>query len=104
GSDAPDLPLPYIQEAYRLLATQQTDAVFGPSRDGGYYLLGLRQVWPQLFADIPWGSASVLELSLAAARDTGLTAVLLPEWQDIDTVEDLRAFQERNRVTSMETA
>jgi len=103
GSDAPDLPLSYIQEAYRQLATQQTDAVFGPSRDGGYYLLGLRQLWPQLFTDIPWGSASVLELSLAAARDTGLTAFLLPEWQDIDTVDDLQAFQEQNRVTSMET-
>ncbi|MGB9080528.1 MAG: TIGR04282 family arsenosugar biosynthesis glycosyltransferase, partial [Desulfuromonadaceae bacterium] len=46
GSDAPDLPLLYIQEAYRLLGALQTDAVFGPSRDGGYYLLGLRQVWP----------------------------------------------------------
>jgi uncharacterized protein len=104
GSDAPDLPLSYILEAYQLLATQQTDVVFGPSRDGGYYLLGLRQVWPQLFANIPWSSAAVLEQSLAAARDSGLTAALLPEWQDIDTLEDLQAFQERNRLTlSMET-
>ena len=104
GSDAPDLPLSYIQEAYRLLATQQTDVVFGPSRDGGYYLLGLRQVWPQLFADIPWSSADVLEQSLAAALDSGLTVAQLPEWQDIDTLEDLKAFQERNRLTeSMET-
>ena len=105
GSDAPDLPFPYIQEAYRLLATQQTDAVFGPSRDGGYYLLGMRKIWPQLFSGIPWSSADVLAQSLAAARDSGLTAALLPEWQDIDTVEDLNAFQERNRLTvSTETA
>lgn len=97
GSDAPDLPLSYIQEAYRLLETRQTDVVFGPSRDGGYYLLGLRQVCPDLFTNILWSSAAVLEQSLAAARDSGLTATLLPEWQDIDTLEDLRAFQERNR-------
>ena len=97
GSDAPDLPLPYIQEAYRLLATQQADAVFGPSRDGGYYLLGMRKIWPQLFRNIPWSSADVLEQSLTAARESGLTAALLPEWQDIDTVEDLQAFQERNQ-------
>jgi uncharacterized protein len=104
GSDAPDLPLSYIQEAYRLLAGQQTDIVFGPSMDGGYYLLGLRRVWPQLFADIPWSSADVLEKSLAAALDSGLTVAQLPEWQDIDTLEDLKAFQERNRLTeSMET-
>lgn len=103
GSDAPDLPLSYIQEAYRLLATQPVDAVLGPCRDGGYYLLGLRHVWPQLFTGIPWSSAKVLEQSLAAAHDTGLTAALLSEWQDIDTVEDLLAFQERNRLpVSME--
>jgi rSAM/selenodomain-associated transferase 1 len=104
GSDAPDLPLSYIQEAYQLLAAQQTDIVFGPSRDGGYYLLGLRQVWAQLFMNIPWSSAAVLEQSLAAALDSGLTAALLPEWQDIDTLEDLNAFHERNRIMlSMET-
>jgi len=104
GSDAPDLPLSYIQEAYRLLATQQTDIVFGPSRDGGYYLLGLRQVWPQLFTDIPWSSTDVLERSLTTARDSGLTASLLPEWQDIDTLEDLHAFRKRTRLKfTMET-
>lgn len=97
GSDAPDLPLPYIREAFRLLATRQADTVFGPSRDGGYYLLGMRKIWPQLFRNIPWSSADVLEQSLAAARDSGLTAALLPEWQDIDTAEDLQAYQERNQ-------
>jgi rSAM/selenodomain-associated transferase 1 len=103
GSDAPDLPLSYILEANQLLASQ-TDVVFGPSRDGGYYLLGLRQVWSKLFTNIPWSSADVLEQSLVAARDSGLSTALLPEWQDIDTLEDLYAFQERNRLTvSMET-
>lgn len=98
GSDAPDLPLSYVEGAYRLLEARQTDAVFGPCRDGGYYLLGLRQVWPQLFAAISWSSASVLEQSLAAAHNSGVTTALLPEWQDIDTLEDLHAFQERKRV------
>jgi rSAM/selenodomain-associated transferase 1 len=105
GSDAPDLPLSYIEDAYRVLEAGQTDVVLGPCRDGGYYLLGMRRVWPQLFTNIPWSSADVLELSLAAARSAGLTTVLLPEWQDIDTVADLHAFRERNRVPhSMETA
>lgn len=97
GSDAPDLPLLYIQEAYRILATMLTDAVFGPSRDGGYYLLGMRQLCTQFFADISWSTSSVLEQSLAAASDSGLTTALLPEWQDIDTVEDLHAYRDRNR-------
>ena len=101
GSDAPDLPLSYIQDAFQLLETQQADAVFGPSSDGGYYLLGLKAVLPQLFMHIPWSSAAVLEQSLTAARESGLTAVLLPEWQDIDTVEDLNAFHERQRLAAL---
>lgn len=104
GSDAPDLPLSYIEEAYRLLATQQTDVVFGPSMDGGYYLIGMRRVLPELFADIPWSTADVLEQSLEAARHSGLRTALLPEWQDIDTYEDFKAFRHRNLLTSsMET-
>jgi rSAM/selenodomain-associated transferase 1 len=97
GSDAPDLPTSYILEAYGQLEMQHCDAVFGPSRDGGYYLLGLRQMWPKLFMNISWSSSEVLEQSLAAAKDAGMSTALLPEWQDIDTVEDLRAFQERNQ-------
>ncbi|MFZ4859344.1 MAG: TIGR04282 family arsenosugar biosynthesis glycosyltransferase [Desulfuromonadaceae bacterium] len=97
GSDAPDLPIAYILEAYRFLEMQCPEAVFGPSRDGGYYLLGLRQVWPELFAKISWSSSDVLEQSLTAAHASRLSISLLPEWQDIDTVEDLRDFQERNK-------
>ncbi|MHB8058154.1 MAG: TIGR04282 family arsenosugar biosynthesis glycosyltransferase [Desulfuromonadaceae bacterium] len=104
GSDAPDLPLSYIQDAYRLLAAQEVDVVFGPSLDGGYYLLGLRQLRPQLFVDISWSSAAVLGQSLIAAQVLELKTALLPEWQDIDTVEDLQAFQERKRLSAaMET-
>ncbi len=98
GSDAPDLPPSFISEAYQLLAMQRTDVVFGPSRDGGYYLLGMKQVWPQFFTNIPWSSTEVLQQSLVAARKSGLTVALLPEWHDIDTVEDLLAFQERKEL------
>jgi len=99
GSDAPDLPLPYMLEAYRSLASLKSEVVLGPCRDGGYYLLGMRQVWPELFSDIPWGSAAVLDRSLAASEDSGLTVSLLPAWQDIDTLEDLQAYRERTRET-----
>ena len=97
GSDAPDLPIAHVREAYRLLEMPHPDVIFGPSRDGGYYLLGLRQVCPLLFTNISWSSSAVLGQSLAAALAAGLSTTLLPEWQDIDTVEDLRDFQERNK-------
>lgn len=98
GSDAPDLPLPYLQEAYRLLSVPPADVVLGPCSDGGYYLLGLRLVCPELFSEIHWGSAAVLDQSLSAAEDSGRSVFLLPLWRDIDTLEDLQAFQERNRL------
>lgn len=100
GSDAPDLPLSYIRRAFQLLEAGQNDAVFGPSRDGGYYLLGLRRVYPGLFTDISWSSSVVLDQSLAAAQRAGLTTSLLPEWQDIDTVDDLNKYLQRTGRTS----
>lgn len=99
GSDAPDLPVAYIQDAYRLLDEQDTDVVLGPSRDGGYYLLGMKRIMPQLFTNITWSSSVVLEQSLAAAMKSGLSTTLLPEWQDIDTIDDLQAYYVRNQGT-----
>ena len=99
GSDAPDLPLSYLQEAFNMLEVEQADVVFGPSSDGGYYLLGMGRLYPPLFTDIPWSSSSVLKQSLAAARSAGLTISLLPEWHDVDTIEDLHALRERQRRT-----
>jgi rSAM/selenodomain-associated transferase 1 len=100
GSDSPDLPLSYILEAYRLLAIQGPDVVVGPSRDGGYYLLGMRQICPELFTNIDWGTQQVLRQSLATAERLGIVAMLLPEWYDIDTHDDLEKFQARNRIKS----
>jgi hypothetical protein len=97
GSDAPDLPISYIQDAVHLLAAGQIDAVFGPTHDGGYYLLGLSRLWPLLFTDIDWGTPQVLRQSLTAGEMAGVKAVLLPEWYDIDTNEDLEKYRERIR-------
>ena len=45
GSDHPTLPADYLAQALRDLAC--VDIVFGPSRDGGYYAVGLRRTaWP----------------------------------------------------------
>jgi len=100
GSDAPDLPLSFIREAYQLLENQRTDAVFGPSADGGYYLLGLKRLYPQLFSGIDWSTSHVLRQSLDGARTGGVLTQLLPVWHDIDTMEDLNAFIKRFRSLS----
>ncbi|TSK04471.1 MAG: glycosyltransferase [Geobacter sp.] len=88
GTDAPDLPVAYIEEAFRALE-QGSDAVFGPAGDGGYYLIGLRGGYGSLFRDIPWSTEKVLEKSLAQAKASGFFAPLLPPWHDLDCYEDL---------------
>jgi rSAM/selenodomain-associated transferase 1 len=95
-SDSPDLPRSLFRDAFTLLAGG-SDVVFGPCRDGGYYLVGMKTAAPGLFANIPWSTSQVLEESLAAAARLGLKADLLPPWQDIDTFEDLLAFTGRCR-------
>jgi uncharacterized protein len=91
-SDTPDLPRSLVARAFQWLAEDTADAVFGPCEDGGYYLVGLRRVQPMLFADIPWSTNQVLPLSLQKAAAIGLRTRLLPQWNDLDTVDDLLAF------------
>ena len=91
GTDSPDLPVSFIDMAYELL--KEGEAVLGPSEDGGYYLLGMREMHAGLFHDIPWSSANVLQESLRKAEQEGITVSLLPPWHDVDTAEDLRRPQ-----------
>ncbi len=64
-------------------------AVLGPADDGGYYLIGLRRPVPGLFADMPWGTAEVLEETRSRLRRAGIAWHELPEYPDIDRPGDL---------------
>lgn len=88
GTDAPDLPLAFIEESFRLLE-EGSDVVFGPAEDGGYYLVALSCGHGDLFRDIPWSGPDVLEKSLERAAQAGLRTALLPTWYDVDSFEDL---------------
>lgn len=91
GSDHPTLPSEYLSQGFDGL--ESVDIVFGPSRDGGYYAVGLRRgAWPaakRAFEEIPWSTPEVLETSLDRAREVGLELSLLPEWYDVDRPDDL---------------
>ncbi len=89
GSDAPDLPLSYIEEAFARLDNGGDGAVFGPCEDGGYYLLGLTRLADGLFLDVPWSSGAVLGESLKRAAGAGMEVSLLPVWHDVDRPADL---------------
>ncbi len=92
GTDVPTLPLDYYALALGLLASH--DLVLGPARDGGYYLIGLKRLIADLFISIPWSTDRVCATTQHIAARLGLTTALLPEWRDLDTIDDLQALME----------
>jgi len=89
GSDCPALTPEYLREAAAALING-TDAVIGPAEDGGYVLIGLaRSPSAPLFADIAWGSATVMrETRVRLARFDWRWRELATLW-DVDRPEDL---------------
>ncbi len=90
GTDTPDIRPVHIQNAFRRLSDH--DIVLGPSRDGGYYLLGLKRPYRALFDDIPWGTQHVLPLTLKKAKWLKKKVIELRPLEDIDTMSDLEKF------------
>ncbi len=90
GSDCPELTAEIIEEAFVLLETN--DAVLGPANDGGYYLLGLKKVIPEVFRDMIWSTESVLSETLARLDAAGKNYALLPELSDVDHAVDWERY------------
>jgi len=87
GTDCPSLTPALLAQAYCLL--ENHDLVIGPAMDGGYYLISMKKLIPELFENIPWSSDQVLVQTLGIAERLLLTTVLLPPQTDIDRPEDL---------------
>ena len=88
GSDAYSVTPDYIDEAFVRL--NQADVVLGPSRDGGYILIGAKRIAEGMFKDIEWGIDSVLGAQCDQLTRCGLQYALLEPGWDVDTVEDIR--------------
>lgn len=93
GSDCAELEQNHIKDAFRAL--ENRDIVIGPSKDGGYYLLGMNAPHPRLFEEISWSTASVFEDTMSRIRELDLSCEILPVLNDIDTEEDLRNAAQR---------
>jgi len=88
GSDCADLAPHHIEHAFAELKTN--DAVIGPSKDGGYYLLGLTSFRAELFSDIAWSTTKVFEKTTDVFSRLGMSFSTLEILNDIDTLEDLK--------------
>jgi uncharacterized protein len=88
GTDSPTLPARRVAGAFGRL--RRHEAVIGPARDGGYYLIALSRPRPALFRGIPWSTDRVTaETRKILARDK-ISAAFLPAHYDVDSPADLQ--------------
>ncbi len=88
GTDCPSLTETRIQDAAQQL--KQSDAVMISASDGGYVLLGFKQIRADLFSDIEWSTASVAAVTRQRIKALDWTLALLEPLHDIDEPEDLK--------------
>jgi len=88
GTDCPGISQELLEQA--LAALQDHDAVLGPARDGGYYLLGLKRPFNAVFRGIQWSTDTVAQDTINVLKSHALTVQLLPVLIDVDTEQDLR--------------
>ena len=93
GSDLPEATASVVAEALGLLEDPAVDVSLCPVEDGGYWFVGLKQPFPQLFKGTTYGGASVFEDALAACAAHGRTVATGPRLHDVDTPEDLAWFE-----------
>ena len=90
GSDCPQLTASEIQQAFDQL--DQEPVVLGPTDDGGYYLIGMRDECFGLFEDIDWSTEQVLPQTRDRLKSLGVGWTELAQQNDIDNLEDLLGY------------
>jgi rSAM/selenodomain-associated transferase 1 len=90
GTDCPGISPEILEQAFDQL--NDADIVIGPAADGGYYLLGMKALHPQLFDNIEWSTSAVLQTTVERCTQNNLRYQLLEELNDIDEEKDLMHF------------
>jgi rSAM/selenodomain-associated transferase 1 len=91
GADSPGLPTALLEDARKAL--QEADAVLGPSADGGFYLIGLKDCPVGMLGGIQWSHSSTLADTAARLEQYGMKTTRIGEWFDVDTPEDLKRLR-----------
>lgn len=88
GSDSIEISEKHLNDAFKQL--DDHDYVIGPAKDGGYYLLGMKEPSPLFFEGKKYGHDKVLKELLEEVAKTQKEFSLLDELSDIDTFQDLK--------------
>lgn len=92
GTDCIEIDPNIIEKAFIQLI--ENDAVIGPAHDGGYYLLGLKSISPNLFKNKAWSTSVVLSETIKEFQKQKLAYHCTPVLNDIDTEEDWQNFKD----------
>ncbi len=88
GSDCYDLSQKILENAFSSLI--YNDAVLGPATDGGYYLLGLKELIEPIFELKEWSSPTLCNSTFYALKDQFKEVVMLTELSDVDEEKDVQ--------------
>ncbi|MCK5706415.1 MAG: TIGR04282 family arsenosugar biosynthesis glycosyltransferase [Candidatus Aureabacteria bacterium] len=95
GSDCLFVNAKVVQQAFKEL--EKVHVTIGPSKDGGYYLLGLSRLQEEIFNGIDWSTDKVMEQTKQTLNRVGVAYSLIDEYFDIDTFEDIERL--KNKIT-----
>lgn len=87
GTDCYELTSEIIDRAFASLTS--SDTVIGPARDGGYYLLGMNRLHPQIFQGKAWSTGTVFRETIRDLEEAELAYKILPVLRDVDTADDV---------------
>ena len=89
-SDSPTVPAENLTRAIERLSLPGDRVVLGPCDDGGYYLIGLKQLHREVFEEIDWSTEWVFEQTKRRATQVGVGVHELPRGLDVDDHATLR--------------
>lgn len=102
GTDCLEIDTALVLLAFEKLANHEV--VFGPTPDGGYYLVGTAELRPRLFQSIRWSSRFTLSDHILRCREEDWSVRMLPMRHDIDTSEEWRDYLLRSERPKAENA
>jgi glycosyltransferase A (GT-A) superfamily protein (DUF2064 family) len=97
GTDVPELDAEMVLRSFEVFPKH--DIVIGPSRDGGYYLLGMSTPTKRIFDGIAWSAQTVFQETVDRVNALELSYSCLPVLDDIDTMEDYQAYLQRKKIS-----
>jgi glycosyltransferase A (GT-A) superfamily protein (DUF2064 family) len=80
GSDKPSLMRDHLALAFEAL--ENSEAVLGPTSEGGFYLMGLRKMIPEIFETTLWSTPFVFDTVFKVLSGMEIDPYLLPVMTD----------------------